>query len=198
MALLKTPLLSAEATGQIGRSLIFATTSGQRRVRSYARPTNPNTPAQQAARQRLSTISAFYGALVGGVMAAAAWRDQAGRYGTHYTNHSAFVRWCQDPYDRGQPALVMTTIDPIGSTHVYVNFRELFTQALNQQSLQLAYDVGPAPGRWVNTGLENLDPGQSGIGIPVAIFPADPAYFIVRHNTTLLTPVCIWRASYHT
>jgi len=52
MAKVTGPLFSTTARGQIGKSLIYSSWHGIKYVKKYAVPTNPNTPAQQAVRQK--------------------------------------------------------------------------------------------------------------------------------------------------
>lgn len=50
MATVRTPLLSFDASGQLGKTLVFFPWKGLDCVRSYVIPANPNTAGQQAQR----------------------------------------------------------------------------------------------------------------------------------------------------
>ena len=50
MAIVVNPLLSGEASGQVGKSLVFGKNKGRNVVRGYTIPSNPRTALQQPAR----------------------------------------------------------------------------------------------------------------------------------------------------
>lgn len=56
MALIKTSALVSDISGKIGGN-VFARNSGGSYVRSFTKPVNPNTPAQQAQKNRLAYVS---------------------------------------------------------------------------------------------------------------------------------------------
>lgn len=60
MAKVTGPLFSTTARGQIGKSLIYSSWHGIKYVKKYAVPTNPNTPAQQAVRQKFLELINFW------------------------------------------------------------------------------------------------------------------------------------------
>jgi hypothetical protein len=60
MAVLKAPLMSFSASGQIGKSVVFATWKGQKYARQYIIPTNPKTAAQIAQRNLFKWVHDWY------------------------------------------------------------------------------------------------------------------------------------------
>jgi len=61
MAKLKGPLMSMDARGQLGKSLVFLGWKGLKTVRSHVVPANPNTTAQAAQRTIMSdAVSSFH------------------------------------------------------------------------------------------------------------------------------------------
>lgn len=60
MAKVKGPLMSMDARGQIGKSLVFLGWKGIKDVRSYVIPANPKTVAQVAQRSTMSTAVALW------------------------------------------------------------------------------------------------------------------------------------------
>jgi len=65
MATVKTPILSLAATGTIGRAVTMSKWKTVKTARSYRPPTNRNTPAQQAHRNRYSLAVAFASSIWG-------------------------------------------------------------------------------------------------------------------------------------
>jgi len=63
MAKLKGPLLSMDARGQIGKSLVFMGWKGLKTVRSHVVPANPNTGAQSTQRGVMTTVVAAWHAI---------------------------------------------------------------------------------------------------------------------------------------
>lgn len=63
MAIVKTPLLSIDARGKLGKSLVYMIWKGINDVRQYVIPTNPQTPDQTAQRNifRAAGDSYLYG-----------------------------------------------------------------------------------------------------------------------------------------
>lgn len=61
------PLLSQEARGQIGKSLVFTRRRGQNIVRGYVIPANPQTPAQVTVRISLAASGIITRRINGGI-----------------------------------------------------------------------------------------------------------------------------------
>ncbi len=61
MAKVEKPLLSGNASGQIGKMLVFSRWKGIKDVRSYVVPSNPNTPKQQTQRSVMKSAVEAYG-----------------------------------------------------------------------------------------------------------------------------------------
>lgn len=59
MAKVSGPLLSMDASGQIGKAMVFSKWKGRNYVRNYVRPANPQTPAQQESREALGAGGRF-------------------------------------------------------------------------------------------------------------------------------------------
>jgi hypothetical protein len=57
MATVKAPLMSLDASGTIGRSIVFSNWKGINYVRRHAVPANPNNPSQVAVRQCLKALA---------------------------------------------------------------------------------------------------------------------------------------------
>jgi hypothetical protein len=60
MAKLKGPLMSMDARGQLGKSLVFLGWKGLKTVRSHVIPANPNTDAQKAQRSLMKAAVGFW------------------------------------------------------------------------------------------------------------------------------------------
>jgi len=92
MAKVTTPLLSFTARGQIGQTLVFFPWKGIDAVRSYVRPANPNTGAQQTQRGYLTaSVTAWHSANLT-PSDRAAWNRRAS---TEPTPMSGFNSFCK-------------------------------------------------------------------------------------------------------
>lgn len=60
MALVNGPLFSLEASGQLGKALVYTTWKGRALVRAYAVPTNPNSIAQRARRTWVALLNTIW------------------------------------------------------------------------------------------------------------------------------------------
>ena len=60
MALVKAPLFSLDARGQLGKTLVYAIWKGLNYCRSYVIPTNPETAAQMTIRGYFTDAVAAY------------------------------------------------------------------------------------------------------------------------------------------
>ena len=56
MAKVLTPLLSLNATGQLGKTIVFSGWKGIKTARQYTKPSNPRTAGQVAQREMMATI----------------------------------------------------------------------------------------------------------------------------------------------
>lgn len=62
MATVTSPLMSMDASGQIGHAVVYSKWKGRNYVRRYAKPSNPNTPAQSGVRKLFAyLVSRFLG-----------------------------------------------------------------------------------------------------------------------------------------
>jgi len=64
MAKVTGPFMSVDASGTIYKTLTASIWKGRNYIRGYFRPTNPNTPAQQAQRTLMAAAVAAWQALV--------------------------------------------------------------------------------------------------------------------------------------
>jgi len=60
MAIVKGPLMSFDARGQFGKSLVYLGWNGIKTVRAHAVPSNPRSVAQVAQRHKIAAAVAFY------------------------------------------------------------------------------------------------------------------------------------------
>jgi len=95
MAKVQGPLFSVDARGKIGNSLVFMGWRGIKTVRSYAVPSNPNTPAQIEVRQRFTKATQLWGKLTGKDQQA--WRASAS--GQEFSGFNDLVKRAKDIYD---------------------------------------------------------------------------------------------------
>lgn len=89
MAKLTGPALNISTRGAIGHDVIYSATRGGSIGKSYARPANPSTPAQQASRKVFHNLSALTRS------APATWRavlEEQARYAKQPI-HNALVKW---------------------------------------------------------------------------------------------------------
>lgn len=64
------PLLSFDARGQIGQTLVYASWKGRPYARRYVVPSNPNSTAQQATRNVFRTLNRIWQYMPGGALGA--------------------------------------------------------------------------------------------------------------------------------
>lgn len=60
MARVKMPIMGVDASGQLGKSMVFGNWRGVRYARTHVYPTNPNTEAQQAIRGAFAYLNDLY------------------------------------------------------------------------------------------------------------------------------------------
>ncbi len=77
MAIVKAPLLSLGARGQLGKSLVFSGWKGLKTVREHVVPANPQTAAQITQRDLVTVVVAAWKNYYTGVEARAAWNRSA-------------------------------------------------------------------------------------------------------------------------
>lgn len=87
MAKVTAPLLSFDASGQIGKSMVVASTRGVKYARQYVIPANPQTTAQQANRTRFAFLREMYKRAPADVLAP--WNAYA--QGRKFYGFNAFV-----------------------------------------------------------------------------------------------------------
>lgn len=95
MAKVQGPLFSVDASGKFADSLVFGSWRGIKTVRSYAIPSNPNTPDQMKVRDNFSRATQFWGRLTGKDQVA--WRSSAS--GQEYSGYNNLVKRAQDIYN---------------------------------------------------------------------------------------------------
>jgi len=78
MAKVKGPLMSMDARGQLGKSLVFLGWKGLKTVRSHVVPANPQTDAQQLQRGHMTDAVSLWHSMVYNVLDFDAWRVLAG------------------------------------------------------------------------------------------------------------------------
>lgn len=98
MAQVRAPMMSFNASGQIGKSLVFGTWKGVKYARSYVIPANPNSTAQQSTRNTFKWVHDAYKWLDANV--SEAWIAFAA--GKPFTGPNAFAMKNIPPL-RGQP-----------------------------------------------------------------------------------------------
>lgn len=91
MAKLDTPLLSLRARGSLANSVSFANNRNRPQARAYARPTNPQTPAQQTHRADVATAVAYWHNATFTANMAPAWALHARTYRTRGTGYHAWM-----------------------------------------------------------------------------------------------------------
>jgi hypothetical protein len=92
MAKVKGPLLSMDARGKIGKSLVFLGWKGLKTVRSYVVPANPHTSAQSIQRGYMTSAVAKWHSLAFNDLDLAAWNVLAG---VQYKTMSGFNVFCK-------------------------------------------------------------------------------------------------------
>jgi len=93
MAKVRTPLLSIDASGQLGKSLVFLRWKGIRDVRKYVIPANPRTNLQQAQRSRFQlAVQAWHSVGMTGTDKEA-WGRYSSVSGRIQSGFNAFVQW---------------------------------------------------------------------------------------------------------
>lgn len=97
MAKVQGPLFSVDASGKFADSLVFGSWRGIKTVRSYAIPSNPNTPEQMQVRDNFRRATQFWGMLTGKDQVA--WRSSAS--GQEYSGYNNLVKRAQDIYNEG-------------------------------------------------------------------------------------------------
>ena len=77
MAIVKAPLLSLGASGQLGKALVFGTWKGLKTVRQHVEPANPNTADQQTQRTLVTDQVSAWKNYFTGAEGRAAWNRSA-------------------------------------------------------------------------------------------------------------------------
>lgn len=92
------PLMSMDASGQLGKALVFAKWKGQNYVRQYVIPQNPNSTDQQKVRAIIADASVAWknGATVGTTAIDAAYKlaYETAAAGMGYSGFNLFMREC--------------------------------------------------------------------------------------------------------
>lgn len=97
MAKVQGPLFSVDARGKIADSLVFMGWRGLKTVRSYAIPSNPNTPDQIRVRNNFTMATKLWSRLTGRDQNA--WRAFAS--GNQYSGYNDLVGKAKDIMDKG-------------------------------------------------------------------------------------------------
>ena len=92
MAIVKTPLLSFDASGQIGRGAVHGRRGRQHVARDYARTPRRNTPAVQAWSSFMRALVADAKALFEDDQVRLAWNRRAQELGGHMSGYNLFVK----------------------------------------------------------------------------------------------------------
>lgn len=88
MAKVKSPMLSMDASGQVGKSFVLAKWRGVNYARQHVVPANPRSTEQSKTRNAFSALTAMWKFLGG--LARAPWTKNA--IGRPYTDRNAFIR----------------------------------------------------------------------------------------------------------
>lgn len=186
MAIVKAPLMSLGATGQLGKTLVMSTWKGVKTAREYVVPANPNTVAQAAQRAKMANVVAFFRNKLQSPTLRTAWNVAATISGKAQSGFNAFTA----------QALAMFKIAPtVGTVPTYNLYYG--TTPTNMQWIDNAYPATGGP-RMV-TGLSvvggkltfvssNLETGTDDEGV---IFPAwTPASGYVKIRATSGEDAC--------
>ena len=94
MAKLNGPLFSLEASGQIGKTLIYSKWKGIQYAKSYVRPANPRTPEQVAWRNYFAEIAEYWNHPRRASIYAmhSCYNCSAGNQGLRMTGYNLFLR----------------------------------------------------------------------------------------------------------
>jgi hypothetical protein len=93
MAKLKMPLMGMEASGQLGKTLVYFNWKGINCARMHVVPSNPNTTAQQGRRTKFSNaVDAYHDASLSDVDVDG-WRTFAGIQSSPMTYFNTYVKY---------------------------------------------------------------------------------------------------------
>lgn len=116
MAILKAPLFSFDARGQVAKSLVFMGWKGLKTVRQHVDPSNPKTPAQTTNRTLFTDAVASWRDFIRNDLTQTAWNSLALVDPRPLSGFNAFMT----------NAMLATAVDPASSF-----FTEVFTPTFN-------------------------------------------------------------------
>lgn len=186
MAIVKAPLMSLGATGQLGKTLVMSSWKGVKTAREYVVPANPNTVAQAAQRAKMANVVAFFRNKLQNPTLRTAWNVAATISGKAQSGFNAFTT----------QALAMFKVAPaVGDTPTYNLYYG--TTPTNMQRIDTAYPMTGGPRMVTSLSViggkltfvsANIETGSEDEGVP---FPAwVPASGYVKIRATLADRAC--------
>ena len=142
MAKVTGPLMSIDARGKLADSIVFMGWKGLNTVRQWVKPSNPNTPAQQAIRADFSTAVTKQKTLI--APDKAAWNNRAS--GQPLSGFNMFVQKVVNALQASKVWAILHTISAgsIGAAAFDVN-------GTSDNAALVHVDVGTSPGVYTMT-----------------------------------------------
>ena len=171
MATVKAPLMSLDASGTIGESIVFSKWKGRNYVRRHAIPYNPKAATQVAVRAMFKALTQAWAAISGANQAT--WSDLTS--GVAKSNFNAFVGYNQDRFRSG---LGVSDVYPYAGAGTAPGApTTTATGGVRHTSLSIADGANPGDFWMIHKGTTGFTPSWANV---LAIVPAtaSPTIFV--------------------